>query len=248
MLPTFQIIGGQKCGTSSLLTWLSAHPGVSAPFVKEVHYFDIHPEKSVNWYRSYFRVYREGIVTGEASPYYLYHPLTPQRMHALIPDAKLIVLLRNPADRAFSHYQHSRRYGFESLSFRDAIDQESSRLKGEEEKIRSSANYISHAHRQLSYLSKGIYADQLARWFEHFPRESFLILNSEEMFANPRGSYRQTTDFIGLPPFELQDVAARNQHGYASNFEEADRKDLIDFYAPHNRRLYDLIGRDFDWH
>ena len=134
-LPSVLIIGAQKGGTTSLFSYLVQHPDVLAPLTKEIHYFDLQYDREDKWYRGHFpfaRRLERGAVTIDASPYYLPHPLVPARAAQLVPEAKLVAVLRDPVDRALSHYHHEVRAGRESLSFADAIDQEAERLAGEE--------------------------------------------------------------------------------------------------------------------
>lgn len=136
-LPDFLIIGAQRCGTISFYRLLCQHPLVEGAARKEVHYFDLHFQKGEEWYRSFFpEAEREDRVTGESSPYYIFHPLSAERAARLVPGARLIVLLRNPVDRAYSHYQHGLRRGYETLpTFEQALEAEPGRLAGEREKI-----------------------------------------------------------------------------------------------------------------
>ena len=121
--PHFVILGTQRGGTSSLFRWLNAHPDVLRPTRKEIHYFDIHYDKGARWYRSQFPLARRGKVTGEASPYMLYHPLAPARAARGLPrTTRLIVLLREPVERTVSDYWFSRRRRrFETESLERAI-------------------------------------------------------------------------------------------------------------------------------
>ncbi|MEJ2557594.1 MAG: sulfotransferase domain-containing protein, partial [Anaerolineae bacterium] len=122
VLPDFLIIGAQKCGTDSLFRYLGGHPCIKLASSKEAHYFDLKFDKGINWYRSHFplipykysvkRLRKQDLITGEATPYYLFHPHAPGRAAAIVPHVKLIVLLRNPADRAYSHYNHEVKYKF----------------------------------------------------------------------------------------------------------------------------------------
>ena len=132
-LPDFIMIGGMKCGTTSLFQYLQQHPGVSRVYVEEVHFFDLHYGRGLNWYRAHFPVKGKGEATicGDDSPYYIFHPLVPARVREDVPGAKLIALLRNPVDRAYSHYHHELRRGREDLSFEKALDREEERLEGE---------------------------------------------------------------------------------------------------------------------
>ena len=128
VLPQAVILGAQKSGTSSLHYYLVQHPGVVAPLRKEVHYFDLNLARGEAWYRAHFGLDGEPGVSIDSSPYYLYHPVVPARLHALLPGARLIVLLRDPVRRAYSHYWHERDKGRESLAFEDAVAAEAERL------------------------------------------------------------------------------------------------------------------------
>src|SRR5436189_26280 len=119
-LPDFLILGAQKAGTTALYAYLRWHPQVTGPSFKEVSFFDRHYARGERWYRAHLPVRRRAVV-GEASPSYLFHPLAPERVARMLPEARLIALLRNPVDRAFSHYQHEVALGREQLSFEDAL-------------------------------------------------------------------------------------------------------------------------------
>jgi hypothetical protein len=183
----------------------------------------------------------------DATPYYMQHPLACERAHRLLPDAKLIALLRNPADRAFSQHQKNRRRGQEELSFREALEREEERVRGEVEKIQRDPSYNSFAHRQLTYRSRGIYEAQLRPWLENFPKGSLLVLKSEDMYQDPARVYQRAIEFLELPPFEFDFFPAMNQFTKTSTFDDALREELLEFYRPHNERLYELLGVDFGW-
>jgi hypothetical protein len=256
MLPDYLIIGAQKCGTSSLYRYLNEHPSVAAAAGKEVHYFDWHYRRGPRWYRAHFPTvaYRElfrartgrRLVTGEASPYYLFHPHSPLRVKRLVPEVKLIALLRDPAERAVSAYHHQVRAGTEALPLAEALDQEPSRLAGEIDRLSRDEDYRSVAHRRYSYLSRGHYADQLELWFRHFPREQLLVIRSEDFFDDPGAAVASVATFLGLPPLPPRQFRRFNAGDY-ENTDPAIRARLNDYFAPHNRRLYQLLGRDFGW-
>ena len=175
LLPEFIIIGSQRSGTTSLYNYLAGHPYVLPAIVKEVHFFDLAFNNGLNWYRGHFPFTTNGkdgqrIITGEASPYYIFHPHAPGRIARIFPGMKIILLLRNPVDRAFSHYQHEASLGFERLPFDEAVEKESSRLQGEIEKMEQDENYRSFNHQHYSYLSRGIDADQVKTWMKYFPK------------------------------------------------------------------------------
>lgn len=188
-----------------------------------------------------------GKITGEATPYYLFHPMVPQRMYNVLPNAKLIILLRNPVDRAFSHYKHEVRRGNESLSFEEALKKEEVRLDGELKKIRENKEYQSINHQSHSYLSRGIYINQIKRWFNFFSGNQILILKSEDLFNNPSETYKRVLGFLGLRKFDLPDFKNFNYDPKKESMNPDTRKRLIEFFKPHNRRLYEYLGVDFRW-
>lgn len=246
-LPEFLIVGAQKAGTTSLHAYLCEHPSVLPPTTKEVHFFDLEFHRGPAWYRAHFkRPMEAGRIGGEATPYYLFHPAVPARVAGLLPSCQLIVVLRNPIDRAFSHHNHERALGFEHLDFEDAMAAEPQRLAGEEERLLADARYRSFAHQHHSYLSRGRYAEQLGRWLEHFDRERLLVLSAEDLFAEPDKVVREAQDFLGLAAFVPADLSARNARTYAPIDVDA-RAVLRDAFEPHNQRLYELVDRDFGW-
>jgi len=248
LLPDFLIIGATRAGTSSLYTYLHRNPLVGKARRKEIHYFDFNYHRGIDWYRSYFPTVFDKVaaerdrggrfVTGESSPYYIFHPLVPARVRETLPEAKLIALLRNPVDRAYSHYQLQRRNGLEQLSFPKALEQESDRISGAEDE-----NLM---HRDFSYLARGIYAEQLERWFELFPREQILVLKSEELFEDPHAIVDAASEFLGVPPRRNPRPRPYNAARYP-NLDAETRAFLSEYYREHNRRLYELLGRDFGW-
>lgn len=246
-LPAFLIVGAQKAGTTSLHEYLCEHPLVSSSTVKEVHYFDLAYQRGPAWYRAHFHVpSRLGEIAGESSPYYLFHPLVPSRVAQDLPAGRLIVILRNPIERAYSHHNHERALGFETLDFEQAIAREAERLDGEEERLLSDPGYRSFSHQHHSYLARGRYAEQLERWFGHVDRARILILSAEELFEQPRETVAAAQRFLGLEPLSPADVTARNARSYAPLGEHTRRR-LRGEFQPHNRRLYELVGRDFGW-
>jgi hypothetical protein len=255
-LPDFLIIGAQKAATTALYAYLRWHPGITGPSFKEVSFFDRHYSRGERWYRGHLpaqprlwaieRRHGEEALVGEASPSYLFHPLAPGRVAALMPDAKLIAVLRNPVDRAFSHYQHEVALGRESLSFEDALDLERERMRGELERMTSDPAYFSYPWWNFTYAARGRYAEQLDRWYEHFPREQLHVIISEELLDNPSGIYRQTLDFLGARPHELSSFPKIFAREY-SEMEPATRERLEREFSEPNERLRELLGRRLPW-
>lgn len=246
LLPGFLIIGVMKGGTSALFYYLRQHPQVRLALSKEPHYFDLHYGWGLNWYRVEFPARAPGVISGEASPYYIFHPLAPSRARQTVPDARIIVLLREPVSRAYSHYHHMLRRGEETLPFEEAIAAEADRLKGETERIRQNPEYFSPNHMYYSYLGRGHYAEQIEAWREHFPPEQMLILSSEDFFARPGDIFAETVSFLGLAPRPLRYAPQMNKGSYPP-MNPATRQRLREYFHPHNLRLYELVGRDFGW-
>jgi hypothetical protein len=251
-LPDYLVIGAQKAGTTSLFSSINQHPQVLPPLHKEIHYFDLRFEKGVSWYRSHFpeiaRLKAAGAITGESSPYYLFHPHCAGRIHDLAPHAKIIILLRNPVDRAISHYFHERKHDAEPLSMDDAFRSEDGRIGGELKRMLREPLYRSGSHQHYSYLSRGIYADQLKPYLDLFPANQVLILKAEDLFARPVEIVREVYRFLGLSDaFVPRDLKARNTGVYPRNVDKGIYEYLADYFRSHNDRLYRLLGRNFGW-
>ena len=256
VMPDFIIIGAQKCGTTALYDQLCQHPRIIPATTKEVNFFDEKFGEGAKWYRSHFPlgpymyyqryVRSQEVITGEASTNYIFYPHVPARVRAMVPDAKLIALLRNPVDRAYSHYQHGVKRGGVHTSFEVAIEQEETSIFGEKERMIADENYYSWSYQAYSYKSKGIYVDQLEVWSRLFPRENILILKSEDYFDDPSSVFRQVLDFLHLPTWEPEVFKASNVGCYQP-MNSSTRKFLHDFFRPHNERLYKLLGTDLGW-
>ena len=250
--PDFVIIGAQKSGTSSLFAYLAEHPDVVASVKKEVHYFDMNYRRGPNWYRAHFPSEAEREVggrhalSGEATPYYLFHPLAPQRLAATLPEARLVVLLRNPVDRAHSHYQHEVRFGREDLSFDEAIAAEPSRTAGERERLAGDNRYHSEEIRRHAYLARGRYAEQLEDWFAHFDQEQILILGTEAFHDEPEAVYSEVLRFLQLDDHQLNSYP-RHLAGSYSDMRGETRAQLIEYFRPYNEKLYGMTNMRYNW-
>jgi hypothetical protein len=253
VLPDFLIIGALKAGTTSLYQYLHQHPHVNPAFKKEIKFYNCLYHRGYFWYRSFFPLRfkmqsnETRFITGEASPNYLFHPKAPQRVAERLPDVKLIVLLRNPIDRAYSHYQMNVRSGWEELTFEEAIEKEPQRLAGEMERILADDRYPLETYRRYSYISKGHYAEHLQRWLEYFPRQNLLVVRSEELFTAPDSVYQSTLAYLGLPAWSGAHFKVYSgAESYQAMCEET-RQSLMAYYQPHNKNLYDLLGQDIEW-
>jgi len=252
--PDFLIIGVQRGGTSSLFRYLMEHPQIASPTDKEIHFFDLNFHRGWDWYIEQFpflannnnQQNKEGkkIITGEASPYYIFHPLVPQRVKQYCPDIKLIILLRDPIARAISHYHHCVRFKLETETLELAIELEEKRLQGEKEKLKQDENYYSYNYQHLSYLARGKYLGQIQHWREYFPKEQILILQSEKLYQNPSSILAQVTDFLEIDPFTLCEYYPHNQAEYPSTCPTL-IKQLVDYFQPYNEKLYNYLSHEF---
>ena len=254
-LPAFVVIGAQRSGTTSFFAFASRHPGIAPPFRKEIHFFDREMyERGEHFYRTFFPSpeairRRSAVLTGEATPDYLFHPLAADRMAAMLPDSRFMVLLRDPVVRAWSHHALHPSRGREPLSFEEAIDAEEERLRGEEEHILADPAYSAARYLRFSYLRRGDYAPQLQRWFGRIPRERFHVIVSEEFFADPVGTLRSTEGFLELPSWEAP-PSPEHRHaigGGAAEMSSRTRARLREHFAPGIRRTEELLGRELPW-
>jgi len=247
-LPDFLIIGAQKAGTTALYAYLRRHPHVTGPPWKEVSFFDRHYARGERWYRGNFPnvLLARGALVGEASPSYLFHPLAPERVAALVPHARLIVLLRNPVDRALSHYHHEVALGREPLPFEEALAREEERTRGEVERMLADGAYFSDPWWNYTYIGRGRYAEQLERWLAVFPGEQLLVLTSDELGGRPAQAYSRVLGFLGASPHELDSYPRVFEQDYP-DMEPETRSMLRDAFAEANRRLYELVGAEFGW-
>ena len=256
VMPDFIIIGVQRGGTTSLYQYLTEHPNVAPALRKEVHFFNINFHKGIGWYKAHFptlilmywqkKLFKRHIITGEASAYYLVHPHVARRAFDTVPKAKIIVLLRNPVDRAWSSYHMQRLWRVEPLSFEDAIETEDERLHGEVQKMLDDERYYSFNHNRYSYLTRGIYIDHLKVWMDTFPREQILILRSEDLYSDPESTVDKVFRFLDLPSWKLREY---KKYNYLSKkvMDPSTRRQLVEYFKPHNKRLYEYLGKDFDW-
>jgi hypothetical protein len=267
-LPDFLVIGAKRGGTTSLFHHLLAHPQVLGLFPsarhlpmraerKGVHQFDVRSDAGAWWYRSNFpsarsrtRAARRAggpVLSGEATPYYLFHPHAAGRARAIVPAARIIVLLRNPVDRAYSHYNEQRRRGHEHLAtFAAAVEAEPRRLAGEHERLVRDPAATSFAHEHQSYVTQGRYLEALEPWLLAFPAAQVHVVRSEDLYTATQATYDRILDFLGLPRYVLPDPGPLN--GTSSPPLPVGLRDrLAAELAPHTAALEARLGRSFGW-
>lgn len=246
--PDFLGIGTQKGGTTSLQKALERHPNVFLPGSKELHYFSLHSSRGVTWYSAQFAAATADQLCGEITPYYLFHPEAPRRIHALVPEVRLIVLLRDPVERALSQYFHARRLGFESLELGAALAAEQGRLAGAEQRL-SAAGSRDDSHQKHSYVARSRYELQLARYEALFAPPQLLVLRSEDLFAEPERIWQQIQTFLGLAPIPLPMPLeqANAGRGEAASVSPAIRAQLRATLAPTAEAIRNRYGFDWSW-
>jgi hypothetical protein len=249
VLPDFLIIGAQKAGTTSLFDYLDATPSVRPALTKEVHYFDRHGHRSPNWYRANFPLASSARtwVTGEATPYYLLHPGIPGRVVDLLPDVRLLVMLRHPVDRAYSHFHHSRAFRMEPVKdFQEALDLEADRTDEGWARLEGGACRDDRVE-WFSYARRSLYMPQLRRWLKYFPDEAVAVFTMEEMAAQPRKVISRALAHIGVDEsFASMDFPIRNAREYESLDPEV-RRSILPRFEEDVREVEEFLGRSTGW-
>lgn len=247
-LPTTLIVGAQKAGTTQLYSYLVTHPCCFGAAEKEVDYFSKHAERSVQWYRSRFplsfRVTRKLGQVMEASPSYLATPSALRKMKEVVPKARIIVILRDPVSRAFSHYQHRKTRHFESRSFAECVADE---LRTNMCSPRLGVALQANADPMLGYVARGYYALQMELLLKLFARNKVLVLDSATLFQDTTATCQRVFDFMGLEDFEVQPTKIFNRGFYKEKLDPRVAEQLREHYRPYDDLLANLLGMPFSW-
>lgn len=260
-LPDFLIVGTKRGGTTSMWNWLVEHPAVLPMFPavrgkKSSDYFFDGGAAGERWYRSHFptQAYRSRmarrlghrVVTGEASPLYMYDPRICAQVADLMPDVRVIIQLRNPVKRAVSHWQERVEQGVEPLGFEAALAAEQQRTDGELDRMLADPRYYSKEFDWYGYRHRGIYAPQVSQWLSTFSADQILFVISEEFSADEQSVMNTVSDFLGVPRYQRTAYPRHNLSPKVS-IDPAVLTELAEFYRPHNQELYQLLGRDLGW-
>jgi len=261
VLPNCLIVGAQKAGTTSLYEHLIRHPDVWAPDCRELNFFNDNWIQGETWYRARFpnklinfwsiNLAKRPFVTLESTPEYFIDHHVPVRVAQLLPKCKLIFLLRNPIDRAYSHWRMNVRRKFEKLSFEEALQKEEERIRPDLEKAREN-NFLCKNDSNLalySYQYRGRYIERLEPWLKRFPKEQIKLIKSEDMWQNTK-IYYEVLEFLNLAKYkqkidQFQKIYGTNSQ---SNINEATREKLRKYFRKHNQSLSDLLNQKLEWY
>ena len=247
-LPSFLCVGTQKAGTTTLHALLGLHPMIFLPPRKEVHYFSLHYGEGLEWYRNFFDSAGNKQITGEITPYYLFHPYVAERIANDLGKVRIIILLRDPVARALSHYSHAVRLGFEDLELKQALKLEKRRLTDSDIILKRISGKHRH-HQECSYASRSLYREQVERFWHYFGSENVLILPSELFFSSPWECLEQMHKFLDLPalsrPADNKKLHTRKNKGnsFSSQLDPSIVKNL-------RERLddsYQFVRNDLGW-
>jgi len=253
ILPECFVIGVVRSGTTSLHHYLSQHPCIGSSAYDEIGYFDDNYHLGINWYKSLFptKFARDKIIkkhgkflTYDVTPFYIYKPIVAKRIFELSPKAKIISNLRNPVDRAYSNYILMLQNGGTTKTFEEVVQISMEKIDKNQSKSNDEAYLVNTFDENI--LARGFYADQLKIWFENFQKKQLLIIPSEDLAQKTDEILSKVFEFLDLPYFKIKDFTKHNKREYLPMKNET-RKLLIEFYQPHNEKLYSLINQHFDW-
>lgn len=265
--PDFLLIGAKRGGSTSYYFDLLSHPQVlelfprpdrlpKAAATKGIHYFDSNYFRGRRWYASHLPsarvrtaqqlVAHGPVVTGEGSPYYLTHPAAATRVANDLPQVKLIAVLRDPVQRAYSHWKERVREGREPLSFTEALNAESSRAGDDALRLQRDPHFYSYAHEHQTYLTQSMYGAALTRWRSQFPESSFLIIRSEDYYADPVVELNKAARFLGIEESRFRPGEALNA-APGNGLDDASRHRVEGLLRDDARDLRALTGVTWDW-
>ncbi|WP_110206242.1 sulfotransferase family protein [Nocardioides daejeonensis] len=253
--PAVIVVGAQRAGTTTLFRMLGDHPQLVRPtMVKGTGYFDDQYHHGMRWYLAHFplRVTARLLARGhtphtfECSGYYLFHPLAAERIARCLPHVQVVVVLRDPVDRAYSAYRHETARGFDDLEFAEAVRREPERLAGEAERLVSVPGSTSHSHRHHAYLGRSHYAEQVRRLYRTLGRDRVHLVEAERLFAEPQKEFRRLQEQLGLDPWDCGEVAVWNARPGADLDPEL-RSRLLAEFAEDDRVLTELLGHQPIW-
>ena len=255
VIPDFLVIGAKRCGTTSLYQHLSEHPCISRSPRDNIGFFNENYHLGINWYKSLFPTvfYKKKMESKnkqclffDVTSTYMEEELTAKNVYEVNPNQKIIVILRNPVDRAYSHYHVNVKEKSEKRSFEDAIFEEMNRIKSERIIQNKNKNLRVFTPNNIHYLKKGFYALQLKSWFKIFPREQILVLSTEEFQEDQNLIYKKIFDFLNIPNMKIKNTEKMEKGNYIP-MKDKTRTLLLDYFIQYNHELFELINSEFNW-
>jgi len=261
VLPDFLILASGASGTTSMMElYLQSNKYIKPSKTNEIFYFDKKYYNHVNWYKIFFptifekffqiHILKKKFIVGEDTGKYLLHHQAPKRVKETIPNAKFIVMMRNPIDRSFSNYKRQIRNGKQKLTFEESINIENNTVQKELDAIKKDENYHGQYLAQ-AYLTRSKYVNALERWFEFFPKEQFLFINTDDYFKNPIYSYHKILEFLNLPKHTPKITGKRGisqrDKSKDTKLKPETQKYLKEYFKPYNEKLFKLINERYDW-
>jgi len=252
VLPDFLVIGVGRSGTTSLYYYLDQHPSIVKSSYDEIGFFDDNFHLGLSWYRSMFptiftrfltKLKTKYFMTYEVTPWYVRRPWTARRIKKIFPNIKLIIVLRNPVDRTYSHYYLSTQND-EKRDFTAVIKEDMKNIS-QWNITEKNDSYFSNQV-QNSKLARGFYYEQVIPWFELFSKEQIMIISSEDLASKTQSTLREIFSFLGLPMYDIKNTEKVNVSKY-SKMDQETRNLLIDFFRPYNEKLFEYLNREFDW-
>ena len=252
VLPDFLVIGVGRSGTTSLYYYLDQHPSIVKSSYDEIGFFDDNFHLGLSWYRSMFttiftkfliKLKTKYFMTYEVTPWYVRRPWTARRIKKIFPNIKLIIVLRNPIDRTYSHY-HLSTQNDEKRDFKVVIKEDMKNIS-QWNITEKNDSYFSNQV-QNSKPARGFYYEQIIPWFELFSKEQIMIISSEDLASKTQSTLREIFSFLELPIYDIKNTEKVNVSKY-SKMDQETRNLLIDFFRPYNEKLFEYLNREFDW-
>ena len=248
-LPDFLVIGGKRCGTTTLFEFLRQHQMIAEPVIDHMGFFDDNYSIGINYYKSFFPIKTEETAKKldyDVTTSYLTSPFVAERVAKEIPNVKIIVLLRNPTSRAWSDYNASQKKDASEEEFQTYIDDELQELEASDFEEKVSKNDYNMSEPFPNFIKKGLYSVYLKKWLKLFPRKNFLFISTESFSNDENKVFKQIFDFLGLSNFEIHKLQRMSKGNYEKlNPKIKNKLDL--FFAPHNDELFKLINEKYDW-
>lgn len=248
-LPDFLVIGGKRCGTTTLFEFLRQHQMIAEPVIDHMGFFDDNYSIGINYYKSFFPIKTEETAKKldyDVTTSYLTSPFVAERVAKEIPNVKIIVLLRNPTSRAWSDYNASQKKDVSEEQFQSYIDDELQELEASDFEEKVSKNDYNMSEPFSNFIKKGLYAVYLKKWLKLFPRKNFLFISTESFSKDENKVFKQIFDFLGLSNFEIHKLQRMSKGNYEKlNPKIKNKLDL--FFASHNDELFKLINEKYDW-